>query len=239
MAIEPRPVRREVGAQQADQVHRSLPGLRTPCRITSTISSGMSGVESVRCGWLAANVMPRSSSATRSTGSLKCWRVAADEEREPAVVEPAARLLVLELRRRLGHAHHGHQPEDPEEPLLQQARVDGQPLAQRQVGVDLREPLEELLRVELPLEHRVEQLVLGREAAEDRALGDAGRLGDQLGRGVLAVQVEQRPGRLDDRLAPVLRREALRALAATLVEASGASLVAHGQGVGHPDTLSE
>ena len=92
------------------------------------------------------------------------------------------------------------------------------------------------LRVELPLEHGVEQLVLGREAAEDRALGDAGGLGDQLGRRGPAVLVEQRPGRRDDRLAPVLRRQRPGALAAAFVEARVARHVAHGAWDGQPDT---
>ena len=82
--------------------------------------------------------------------------------------------------------------EDAEEAALEQRGVGDQPVAQRQRGIDLRDEGEERLRVELALQHRVEQLVLGGEAAEDRALGDPGGLGDQLGRRVAAVLVEQR-----------------------------------------------
>ena len=51
--------------------------------------------------------------------------------------------------------------------------------------------------VEDLLEDRVDQRLLGGEGAEDRAFGDAGRLGDLPGADVAAELLEQRLGRGD------------------------------------------
>ena len=65
----------------------------------------------------------------------------------------------------------------------------------------------------------VDELVLGREHPEDRALGDPGGLGDQPGRDVPAVLVEQRQGDGDQRLPPLLRRHRPRPLPSPHVHA--------------------
>ena len=87
---------------------------------------------------------------------------------------------------------------NPNSPYFDQA------LLQRLAQVDPPERLEERLGVELLVDDRVEQLVLGREHPEDGALGDAGRLGDEPGRGRPAVLEDQRPRGREDGRPPLL-----------------------------------
>ena len=58
-----------------------------------------------------------------------------------------------------------------------------------------------------------DQRVLVGEDPEDRALGDAGRLGDLAGGDHLAVLEQQREGGVDDRRPPLVGRQGTRPLA--------------------------
>ena len=88
-----------------------------------------------------------------------------------------------------------------------------QPLLQRladRYGPDL---LHHGTGVERRLRGRADQRVLVGEDPEDRALGDAGRLGDLAGRDLGTVLADQRQGGADDRGAALLGRHRRRAAA--------------------------
>nr|WP_246086908.1 hypothetical protein [Nocardioides humi] len=132
------------------------------------------------------------------------------DEREQPVAHVLQALLdlgpVVEVRRRSDEAHRAHQPEDRQEPLLQDRRHRQHPLAQRQGEVDLVQAPQHVTGLEGARHRGVDELVLGREHPEDGPFRDPGRLGDQPGGHPAPVVVQEGTGHPDQRLPALLGR---------------------------------
>ena len=92
----------------------------------------------------------------------------------------------------------------PLQVLLHHGDRGGEAVAQRQVAVDGSQLGLDGGRVERLVDAGVDDLVLAVEDPEDRALGDARRLGDLLGADGAALVPQQRDGGGDDRGPPVV-----------------------------------
>ena len=102
-----------------------------------------------------------------------------------------------------------HQLEHPGEAPLEELDDLQQHGTELLVGLDLLELGDERVEVERVLEGRQDQVVLGVEDPEDRALGDAGGVGDLPGGHGAPVLEQQRDGGVDERCAAVVGREGL------------------------------
>jgi len=101
----------------------------------------------------------------------------------------------------------GHEPEDVDESVLQQGHEGDEPLAQRQLDVDRGQAPAEERRAEGRRRHGVDQVVLGLEDPEDRALGHAGRLRDLAGGGHRAAGRDEVTGDVDETGPSLLGRQ--------------------------------
>ena len=197
-------VRREVGADEPEE-HQST-FVSRPSRTVVTISSAVRIRPSERWGWLPEKVSSRVT-----------WTSCADRDAELVGVrgeqvghDPGGLLAGggawLRRGRRADHADRGHQREDPAEPVLEQGDQVGDEGPQRLVRVDAAQVLEEGLDVEGVVERRLDEVVLGLEDPEDRALRDAGGLGDLPGGDGAAVLEQQGQGDVDERACGGRRR---------------------------------
>ena len=151
------------------------------------------------------------SSCTSSSGGTRSWSRVVADQRHHQVVGPrppdGVLLGVVEVPRRGDHADGPHQAEDLREPVLQHGHrcaIMRSGTAGR--GRSARAP-RAAAGLEGPGQRGLDELVLGVEDPEDRALGDAGRLGDLPGGHRAPVDPQQRQGRVGERLATLRRGE--------------------------------
>ncbi len=118
-----------------------------------------------------------------------------------------ARLVAALVRAavgRLGQAEGAHQAEDLGEAHLHDAGEVDEPVAQGALGVDGRDAPPHGGGAERRLHGLLLEDLLGREDPEDRALGDAGLLGDLARRRLAALPVGEPHEHLDEGVTPVL-----------------------------------
>ena len=185
--------------------------VRTPSRKSDTISSDGRGSSRIRAGCVLAMVRPRRRCAASSGSRPDPVAVRLEQRGERAEVR---RLVPVGHRRPAArHLHHperGAQLPEVGDPAAQdldrldragpRAESDGSMASERGVrrgGVERR------------LDHGLDQRLLVREDPEDRALGDAGGLGDLAGGDRGAVGEDQGQRGRDD-LGPALGRGAGR-----------------------------
>ena len=108
------------------------------------------------------------------------------------------------MARRADHAHGAHQGEDLAEAVLEEPGDVEQDRAQPPAGVDLLEVTQERPEVQGVVDGGLDQLLLGLEDPEDRALGHPGRPGDLAGGDGSPVLEQQREGRPDQLLSALL-----------------------------------
>ena len=200
--VEQPAVAQQVRAEQSEQVHQraSSPSRRRrPSSSSDTISSEVSGSSGASAGWVPARVRPRRRCAAcdrvapqRGRGRARtrrrarpCRRTAVDRGCRPRRAAAARRPC----------AGAGSRPRRRGGPRGGAPRSMASNCASTVVGV------------ERGLDDRRDQRLLVGEDPEDRALGDAGGLGDLAGGERGAVREQQREGGLDDAGPPLLGRE--------------------------------